>query len=157
MVGKKRKPSELVVDTEKENARNRPEVIVEFLFDRGLLFISVRNIGARPANRIAVKFDKRISGLGGTQDISALALFRNIEFLGPAREIVTLLDTSGSYFQREQPAKLTARISYFDDDKRRYETTIKHDLEIYRDLSYAVSPTTNKNKSSFVSKDLEAR
>lgn len=132
---------------ERQDTLGRPEVVVEFLFDRGMLFISVRNIGARPATNVAVKFDEKIIGLGGRKEISALPLFRNIEFLGPAREIGTLVDTSESYFHRKQPTKLSARISYLDLQKQKYETTIKHDLEIYRELSYVVSPAINENDS----------
>ncbi len=128
-------------------APGRPEVLVEFLFDQGALFISVRNIGARPATRVAVKFDKIIIGLGGTKEISALPLFSNIEFLGPGREIMTLVDSSGSYFRRKQPTTLSVQISYLDLEKQKYETTIKHDLEIYRELSYIVSPTINESDS----------
>ena len=119
-----------------EASAGRPEVIVEFLFDRGLLHVSVNNIGNRPALGVSVKFDKKILGLGGTREVSALALFKNIEFLGPQREIVTLLDSSSSYFERKQPTKLSARITYQDFEKRRYEISIKHDLEIYRDLVF---------------------
>jgi methionyl-tRNA synthetase len=144
-----RKSSKSVNAAQKENALGRPDVVLEFLFDRGVLFISVRNIGARPATKISVKFNKKIIGLGGTKEISALPLFKNIEFLGPAREIVTLLDTTGSYFQRKQPTKLTAQISYQDPERRKYETTIKHDLEIYRDLSYIVSPVTSEPEFPF--------
>ena len=134
---------------EKESPLGRPEVVIEFLFDRGMLFISVRNIGARPATNVAVQFDKTIIGLGGTKEISALPLFKNIEFLGPAREIVTLVDTSGSYFHRKQPTKLSARISYLDLQQQPYETLIKHDLEIYRELSYVVSPAPEESDSGF--------
>ncbi len=134
---------------ERENPLGRPEVVIEFLFDRGMLFISVRNIGARPATNVAVKFDKRITGLGGTKEITALPLFKNIEFLGPAREIVTLVDTSRSYFHRKQPTKLTAQVSYLDLEKQQYETRIKHDLEIYRELSYVVSPASGESDPSF--------
>ena len=119
-----------------EGAPGRPEVIVEFLFDRGLLYISVNNIGNRPALSVSVKFDKKILGLGGTREISALAVFKNIEFLGPQREIVSLLDSSSSYFRRKQPTKISAAITYQDSEKRRYEVSIKHDLEIYRDLVF---------------------
>ena len=139
----------LGADARTEESPGRPEVVVEVLFDRGALFISVRNIGARPAVRVAVKFDKSIIGLGGTKEISALPLFRNIEFLGPAREIVTLVDTSDSYFRTKQPTEFSVRISYLDLEKQKYETTIKHDLEIYRELSYIVSPATNESDSSF--------
>lgn len=116
--------------------KDRPEVIVEFLFDRGLFSISVNNIGARPATRISVEFDKKIVGLGGSKEISASRLFKNIEFLGPKREIVTFVDTSRSYFARKQPTRISARVSYSDPEKNKYESVVKHDLEIYRDIAY---------------------
>jgi hypothetical protein len=116
----------------------RPEVIVEFLFDRGLLHIAVNNIGDRPALNVSVKFDKKILGLNGRKEISALAMFKNIEFLGPRREIVCLLDSSSSYFKRKQPTKISALVAYRDLEKRSYEVTIKHDLEIYRELAFIV-------------------
>ena len=124
-------------------ASGRPEVIVEFLFERGLLYISVNNIGNRPAISVSVKFDQKIVGLGGTKDISALALFRNIEFLGPQREIVSLLDSSTSYFKGKRPTKISALVAYQDLENRRYETSIKHDLEIYRDLVF-VEPASEQ-------------
>ena len=120
----------------------RPEVILEFLFDRGLLSISIRNIGTRAARRVAISFDGSFTGFGGSKEVSALPLFRNLAFLGPGREIVTLLDTSASYFARKQPTRISARVSYLDAEDRKYEATIDHDLEIYRDLSW-VSSTTN--------------
>jgi len=119
-----------------QDNRGRPEIIVEFLFEHGVFHISIHNIGDRPALGISVKFDKKIVGLGGRKDVSALPLFRNIEFLGPGREITTLLDTSDSYFARKQPTKISARITYADTTKNKYEATISHDLEIYRELAY---------------------
>ena len=126
-----------------DGAGARPEVIVEVLFDCGLLHISVHNIGDRPAINVSVKFNKKILGLNGRREISALALFKNIEFLGPGREIVSLLDSSSSYFKRKQPTKISAQVTYRDLEKRSYEVTIKHDLEIYRELPF-VSPASVK-------------
>ncbi len=126
-----------------ENLSRSPEVIVEFLFDKGVLSVSVRNIGTRAALKVAVSFDPGFTGLGGSKEISSLPLFRNIEFLGPAREIVTLLDSSESYFKRRQPTRIVAHLSYLDADKRVYESTIEHDLDIYRELSWIVPSTTD--------------
>lgn len=125
-----------------DQALRRPEVIVEFLFDRGIFHIAVRNIGDGPAFSVSVKFDKKIIGLDNKKEISRLPLFNNIEFLGPGREIVTFVDTSHSYFARKQPTKISARITYSDSAKQKYEATITHDLEIYRELVYlpAVEP-----------------
>jgi len=118
------------------NSEPRPEVIVEFLFDDGSLFVSIRNIGEKPALGIAVHFDKKFYGAAGTKEISALALFKNIEFLGPQREIVAFIDQSCSYFGGRQPTTIQAKISYHDTQRNKYEESINHNLEIYRELPY---------------------
>jgi hypothetical protein len=121
---------------------SRPEVIVEWLFDNGLFFIAVRNIGASPALKITVRFDQKFLGAGGKKEISTLPLFRNIEFLGPQREIIAFVDRSSTYFQGRQPTKLTAKISY-RDSQNKFEDVVSHDLEIYRDLPYVNRPRCN--------------
>lgn len=123
---------------EEKKAENscKPEVIVDFIFDNGLFFISIRNIGDKPAFKVSIEFNKKIFGVEGSKEISALPLFRNIEFLPPQKEILTFLDTSASYFRRREPTKIAARISYEDSRGKKYSTTIKHDLEIYREIGY---------------------
>jgi hypothetical protein len=130
------KPENTSDDSTAGAASGRPDVILEFLFDCGSFHLAIRNIGERPALGIAVKFSKKFTGVGGGKEFSELPLFKNIEFLGPGREIVTFLDTSHSYFRRKQPAKLSAHITYRDSADRKFETTIKHDLEIYREIVY---------------------
>lgn len=126
----------------KETARfespvgSRPEVILEFVFDKGLLSIAVRNIGSRAARDIKINFSKKIVGPDGKKELSALPLFQRLRFLGPQREISCFLDRSNSYFRRRQPTKVTARVEYLDAEGKRYETRIDHDLEIYRELPY---------------------
>jgi hypothetical protein len=146
MISKRKAAEGVKVVTQTENERGRPEVILEFLFDRGCFHIAVRNIGDRPATGISVKFNKKIVGLGGRKEISALLLFGNIEFLGPGREIVMFVDSSNSYFSRKQPTKISARITYSDLAQTKYEATINHDLEIYRELPYLDSFTADNNQ-----------
>lgn len=124
----------------------RPEVIVEFLFDRGMLFLSINNVGERPAVNITVKFDQKIVGLGGSKQISEMPLFRSLRFLGPHREIVTLVDSTASYFSRRQPVEVTARISYKDNSSRQYEEVIRHNLEVFRELAYVDEPDETDNR-----------
>src|SRR5712692_7246111 len=85
----------------------RPDVIVDFLFEDGMLFVVVQNIGSQPAQRVHVAFDPPFKGLGGTASIPELPLFRNIEFLAPSRSIRTLLD-----FQRRILRASGARADY---------------------------------------------
>lgn len=113
-----------------------PHVILDVVFEDGLLYFAVRNIGTRPALSVSVAFDQPIIGLDGARDVSALPLFQRLAFLAPGREIRTLLDTSASYFGRGQPERIAARISYRDTRGRRRSAVIRHDLSIYRSLAY---------------------
>lgn len=115
---------------------NKSDVIVDFIFDNGLFFISIKNISNSPAYNVAVKFNKRILGVEGTKEISALPLFKNIEFLAPHKEIVTFLDTSASYFKRREPTEISVTISYKDYDKKVHSSIIKHNLGIYKEIGY---------------------
>lgn len=119
-----------------EDARDDGEVIVDVVFDRGLLFLVVANLGDRPAHAVRVKFDRAFAGVGGTKRMHRLALFRKLEFLAPYKSIEVFLDRSDAYFARGEPTDLTARVTWRTPDGARRAATIHHDLEIYRDLGY---------------------
>jgi hypothetical protein len=112
------------------------EVILDVVFDRGLLFLVVSNTGDRPALGVRVRFEQPFSGVGGTKRIDRLALFRKLEFLAPHKSIEAFLDRSASYFARGEPAQLGAAISWRTPEGARRSTTVHHDLEVYRDLGY---------------------
>lgn len=114
----------------------RPDVIVDFLFEDGMLFVAVENIGSQPALRVHVVFDPAFKGLGGTVSIPELPLFRDIEFLAPSRTIRTFLDSSAAYFARQEPEQITTTISYSDRSGHKFSCTILHDLVIYRDIAF---------------------
>jgi hypothetical protein len=123
--------------------RWRPDVLVDFVFDEGKFFIAVENIGDRAAVDVSVRFDRPFSGAGGTRRISTLPLFKGIPFLAPRRRIVTFLDTSAAYFARREPTALSAAVTYADTDGVKYKLVIRHDLGIYRDVSYLERPQTS--------------
>jgi hypothetical protein len=116
--------------------RRDAEVILDVVFERGVLFLAVANIGDRPAHGVRIKFDRPFSGVGGTKKMQRLALFRRLEFLAPRKSISVFLDRSASYFARDEPTQLTATISWRTAAGERRSSTIAHDLEIYRDLGY---------------------
>jgi hypothetical protein len=118
-----------------------PYVIVDFVFDRGLLSIAIKNIGSRPAFGVRVGFSHKLMGVAGTVEVSALPLFHELEFLPGGKEISTILDSSASYFRSEQPVKITTRISYRDARGVKLTSTIHHNLEIYREIGYRVLAT----------------
>ena len=117
-------------------AESEPDVIVDFEFERGLLFVGVRNLGARSAVEVSTRFDKPFRGLGGARKMNELPLFKRIEFLAPGKEIRTLLDSTAAYFARDEPTLLTATVSYRTAAGEQRRHAITHDLSIYRDLAY---------------------
>jgi hypothetical protein len=113
-----------------------PDVVVDFIFEIGLLFIAIINIGEGPAFCISVKFNGEIQGVGGTKLISEMPLFRHLEFMPPDKKITTFLDTSSSYFAHRQPTEIETSISFSDRHGKQYNNKIKHNLDIYRDIGY---------------------
>jgi hypothetical protein len=112
----------------------RPEVIVDFACRDGLLFVILKNIGARSAYHVATRFDKPFAGLGGHKRITELRLFRRLDFMAPGKEFCQLVDPLALYLRRGEPARLTATVSYRDREGRRFEEAITHDLRVYEDL-----------------------
>lgn len=114
----------------------RPEVILDFTAEEGLLHVVLKNIGTRSAYRVTVEFDKPFHGLGGRKSISDLQLFRYLQFLPPGKEFRQLVDPVAHYFKRSEPARLAATVRYTDREGRKFQEVITHDLRIYRDLGY---------------------
>ena len=112
------------------------DVILDVVFERGLLFLALTNLGREPALAVSCAFDKPVRGLGGTTEVSALRLFRKVELLAPGREIRTLLDTSAAYFARREPTLIRATVTWRTPAGAKREARIVHDLSIYRDLAY---------------------
>ena len=117
-----------------------PEVILDFIFEDGVFFISLQNLGDGPAHDVRVRFDKKFSGVEGAKEMSSLRLFQKIPFLAPRKEIKIFLDTSASYFRRRQPTRLQATITFKDDLGAAFEKVVRHDLAIYKDLGYVQRP-----------------
>jgi hypothetical protein len=119
-------------------AASRPEVILDFEFDDGALFISLNNIGTRPAHNVRTELNPPIRGLGGRQTLSELPVLRGITFFPPGKQIRFLLDSGAAYFSRGEPLQVAAHIRYSDDQGNSFDTVIQHDLEIYRSLPFRV-------------------
>jgi hypothetical protein len=110
-------------------------VVVDVVFDGGVLYLELANLGERPALNVRCTFDPPLVDLQG-RDVSKLPLFRHVEFLGPRRRIRTLLDSSAGYFARERPPRVTVAVEYERPDGPRQVTRVTHDFEIFRELAY---------------------
>ena len=107
---------------------------MDFTCREGILFVVLKNIGARSAYRVTTRFDKPFSGLGGHKAIASLRLFRRLDFMPPGKEFTQLVDPIATYMRRREPVRLTATIAYRDREGARFEDVITHDLRIYQDL-----------------------
>ena len=116
---------------------NRPEVIVDFSVDDGLLSVHLKNIGWRSAYRVATKFDKAFYGLNGRKCISEMQLFRKLDFMAPGKEFSQFVDALPSYARRKGPLRIKATVSYRDREGNQFEDTMVHDLRIYLELGQA--------------------
>ena len=109
------------------------DVILDVVFEDGLLFLDVANLGERPAHRVRVRFEPAFRGVGGRRT-SSLAVFRRLDFLAPHKRIRVFLDRSDSYFARGEPTRIDVALTWAGDDGTRRSRALRHDLEIYRDL-----------------------
>lgn len=121
-----------------ENLMNsRPEVILDFTLDDGLLTIHLKNIGARSAYAVKTAFDKPFHGFDGKKCISDMRVFRNLEFMAPGKDLAQFIDVLANYAKRKQPMRIAATISYRDREGKRYEERIVHNLRSYLELGQA--------------------
>lgn len=101
-----------------------------------MLFITLKNIGARSAYAVTTTFDKPLYGLEGKKCISELQLFRRAEFVPPGKEFAQLMGPIAGWFKQRRSAKVNITITYRDREGNRFNERITHDLRIYRDLGY---------------------
>ena len=113
-----------------------PDVVAEFVYTEGRLFLSVRNIGPSPARSVVVRFKPAIRGAHGA--FSRLRVFQGTAFLGPGRELKLFVDSAVAYFKSNQPKHVTIRVSWEDESGAAFSRTFEHDLEIYRDFPEAL-------------------
>ncbi|MGD0536690.1 MAG: hypothetical protein ABSC03_03480 [Verrucomicrobiota bacterium] len=116
-----------------------PDVIVDFVFEVGLLFVAVVNVSDHPAFQVTVKFSPEFHGLAGRVAIPSLNLFQRLEFLAPRKTIRAFLDDSAAYFRRGEPTRITAEVRFHDASGRAFKRTIMHELKIYADLAYVLA------------------
>ena len=135
---RKRNPQENVLE------EDRPEVIVDFEYENGLLFIVIENIGPDSAYDVSEKFDKSISSLQKSR-ISSLKIFKSLRFLPPRKKIRIFVDSYQSYIYNKQPLLIKVDIQFKNKMGKRFKNSILHDLSIYKDLM-EIDSTFSKTK-----------
>ena len=125
------------MNVKKESPEDRPEVIVDFGVEEGMLSVILKNIGRASAYAVKTEFDKDFYGLNGEKCISRMRLFRRVDFMPAGKEFCQFVDILASYAKRKEPMRIKASVSYQDREGRRYRETMAHDLRIYLELGQA--------------------
>lgn len=112
-----------------------PDVIVDFEYDGGLIFIVIENAGGDSAYDTSVRFNKKILGMQKTKDISSLRIFQSLRFLPPGKKIRILVDLFQFYVAYRQPMQISTTVSFYNKQKQTFQNTIWHDLSIYSDFA----------------------
>jgi hypothetical protein len=116
------------------------DVILDVVFERGLFFLVLENLGDEPAHSVRVRFEQPLTGLGGERRIDRLQLFRRLELLAPRRRISVFFDRSSSFLARGEPTAFGVRLSWRTDRGERRSRELRHDLAVYRDFPYLEVP-----------------
>jgi hypothetical protein len=113
-------------------------VIVDVVFEDGVLYLELANLASRPAVAVTCTFEPPLVDAAG-RDVAKLRLFKKMEFLGPERRVRTLLDSVPGYFARKGAARTVVSVRYKRPGDARYTSmTMTHDLAVYRELSYRI-------------------
>jgi hypothetical protein len=112
-------------------------VVVDVVFEEGILHLELANLADRPALNVACTFDVPLLDVEG-RDVAKLRLFGHVDFLGPGRRIRTLLDSVAGHFARNGAPRFTAVVAYERAGQPRRETKVTHDLELYGELAYRI-------------------
>lgn len=107
-------------------------VVVDVVFEAGLLYLELANLGGRPALDVACSFAPALLDAQG-RDVSELLLFRRLAFLAPKRRIRTLLGPSSDY---ADPVTISVECSRADGERQ--TARITHELSAFRELAYVV-------------------
>jgi hypothetical protein len=125
------------MNVKKDSLEDRPEVIVDFSVEEGMLTVRLKNIGRASAYLVKTEFDKPFYGLNREKCISRMRLFRHVDFMPAGKEFCQFVDILANYAKRKEPMRIKASVSYRDREGRRYKETMAHDLRIYLEMGQA--------------------
>lgn len=113
-----------------------PEVLVDFVFQDGLFFITIRNLNPEPVYHVSIQFTPDIRGGWAPKTISEIPVFQRIDVLAPDKVITIFLDTAAQYFARNEPTRIEVTVTHHNFIGQATTSTITHNLDIYRYIPY---------------------
>jgi len=115
-------------------------VVVDFVVEKGLLFLLIRNHSDNPAFNVKIKSNMQIrfSPFAGNKPANTffddLPIFKGITYLAPRKEIRVFVDGFLSYMMHGQPMKIMFTVTFDTPDGLHVGNNILHDLGIFRGI-----------------------
>src|SRR5262245_46259034 len=113
-------------------ASSGSDVVLDVVFEVGLLHLELMNLGEQPAFDVNCSFEPRLQDAQG-RDISELRVFRRLALLAPGRRIRTLLGSSSDY-----TGDLTVVVAWSGADGDSHTSRVTHDLGAFAELAYVI-------------------
>ena len=111
------------------------EVVLDVDVEKNRVHLVLANCGDAVATDVQVKFSRRLLGLAGTLDVSALPVFKHLGVLRPGRALRVFWDAAPSLLsQRSEAAPFVATVSWSERLRPRQQADYRHDLSVYRQL-----------------------
>ncbi|MBL7791689.1 MAG: hypothetical protein JNK77_05185 [Saprospiraceae bacterium] len=110
------------------------EVIVDLVLRDEVVFIVIWNAGARSAQEVQITFKNPLLGLGGNKNLAELPVFRELTYLAPGKHFEVFVDTAISFFDNNKEKFLELQITWTDAEGKKNERTIRHNLDVYKQL-----------------------
>lgn len=118
----------------KKKRKGRPRVIVDFVLEKEVFYLSILNGSAQGAYDVCVVFDVPVLGHNGTKNITELPIVKNIPYLAPFKSIQLFIDPIDLFFTHLQQGEVEIETHYKDRKNCAYKDKNKHDLNIYKGL-----------------------
>jgi hypothetical protein len=113
------------------------DVVFDIVFEDGLLFFELSNREATAVTKVTTTFRRPVIAPDGVTDLTALNVFKKIEYMPHGKVIRVFVDSVASYFARRQPNLIHVGLIW-KLGKQTRSAQISHDVRIYRDLPYLV-------------------
>lgn len=107
-------------------------VVLDVVLRDRVLYLTLANRGNQSVRDVEVSFRRKLVGLGGSVDITALPLWKKLAFMPPGKVIEVPVDRIEVFFAGDRGTPLGVTIRYTDAEGTRFTSTITHDLGAYR-------------------------
>ena len=142
-------------------SQTRPHIIVDIDMKpaRPLFEIRIKNVGNGVGYNFTSKWTPELVTASGT-NFSEMELLKKIEYLPPNKELISLFDSTITYFQTKPPLPrmYNVKVTYQDENDIKFTETFIINLSVYEGIHYTYEKTLkhvvaelekiNKNLSS---------